>query len=134
MDCPVMQEVTVSTVGTAAEVIGKVAETTTVIVGGMGVMSKKGGGKGLVASGRGIEDMEGSDGILLAGMCKVVPLTAIPAAVVALVEVVVVVKVVALLAFLTVLPLLVMAANPPLTLVLAAIRLEMAFFQLSIEM
>ena len=63
-----------------------------------------------------------------------VPLTAIPAAVVALVEVVVVVKVVALLAFLSVLPLLVMAANPPLTLVLAAIRLEMAFFQLSIEM
>jgi hypothetical protein len=91
-------------------------------------MSKTGGGKGLVALGRGIEDMEGSDGILLAGMCKVVPLTAIPAAVVALVEVVVVVKVVALLAFLTVLPLLVMAANPPLTLVLAAIRLEMAFF------
>ena len=75
MDCPVMQEVTVSTVGTAAEVIGKVAETTTVIVGGMGVMRKKGGGKGLVATRRGIEDMEGSDGILLAGMCKVVPLT-----------------------------------------------------------
>ncbi len=68
MDCLVMQEVTVSTVGTAAEVIGKVAETTTVIVGGMGVMSKTGGGKGLVATGRGIEDMEGSDGILLVGM------------------------------------------------------------------
>jgi hypothetical protein len=67
-----MQEVTVSTVGTAAEVIGKVAETTTVIVGGMGVMSKTGGGKGLVATGRGIEDMEGSDGILLVGMYKAV--------------------------------------------------------------
>ncbi len=55
-----------------------------------------------------------------------VPLTAIPAAVVAWVEVVVVVKVVALLAFLTVLPLLVTAANPPLTLALAATRLEMS--------
>ena len=121
-----MQEVTVSTVGTAAEVIGKVAETTTVIVGGMGVMSKTGGGKGLVATGRGIEDMEGSDGILLVGMCQAVPLTAIPAAVVALVEAVVLVKVVALLAFLTVLPLLVTAANPPLTLALAATRLEMS--------
>jgi hypothetical protein len=37
--CLVMQKVTVLTVGTAAEVIGKVAETTTVIVGSIGVIS-----------------------------------------------------------------------------------------------
>ena len=90
MGCSVMQEVTVATVGTAAEVIGKVAETTSAIVGCRGVTDKSGGGKGLVATGRGIEDMEGSDDIHLAGLCKKVPLPAIPAAMVALVVVVVV--------------------------------------------
>ena len=170
MGCSVMQEVTVATVGTAAEVIGKVAETTSAIVGCRGVTDKSGGGKGLVATGRGIEDMEGSDDIHLAGLCKKVPLPAIPAAMVALVVVVVVlgeggsvlvevleavalaevaevvvvklvalaevlqvvvvlVEVVALVAFLTVLPLLAMAANPSLTLVMAAICLEMPFLK-----
>lgn len=169
MGCSVMQEVTVATVGTAAEVIGKVAETTSAIVGCRGVTDKSGGGKGLVATGRGIEDMEGSDDIHLAGLCKKVPLPAIPAAMVALVVVVVLgeggsvlvevleavalaevaevvvvklvalaevlqvvvvlVEVVALVAFLTVLPLLAMAANPSLTLVMAAICLEMPFLK-----
>ena len=169
MGCSVMQEVTVATVGTAAEVIGKVAEMTSAIVGCRGVMDKSGGGKGLVATGRGIEDMEGSDDIHLAGLCKKVPLPAIPAAMVALVVVVVLgeggsvlvevleavalaevaevvvvklvalaevlqvvmalVEVAALVAFLTVLPLLAMAANPSLTLVMAAICLEMPFLK-----
>lgn len=169
MGCSVMQEVTVATVGTAAEVIGKVAETTSAIVGCRGVMDKSGGGKGLVATGRGIEDMEGSDDIHLAGLCKkssahrntsgnggvgggggggvkvvalvevleVVALAEVAEVVVvklvALAEVlqvvVALVEVAALVAFLTVLPLLAMAANPSLTLVMAAICLDMPFLK-----
>jgi hypothetical protein len=81
-----MQEVAVSRVGIVAEVTGKVAGMTMAIVGGMGDMYKSVRWKGLVAAGRGIEDTEGSDGILLAGMCKVVPLTAMLTAVVVIVE------------------------------------------------